>query len=345
MEDKKYKISLSDIIGHEKNLGILKKFALSGKTPHALLFSGHSGVGKRKTAFAFASMLSCLEPESEGACGKCIACRKIKNMSHPGINFVVSPKNEGSSVEFDFKGRTVCAPNIMPNKGSKLSEEEGAKGPSLTVKINISQIRELKRLSYLKAAGEKGKKIFIIDDASRISPQGMNSLLKILEEPPAETYIILITSREDMLLPTIVSRCQRIEFGPLNFKQIKEFARLKGVEAGEELIEASLGSPGKLLKLAALGSFDIPDTEPEDIFTAASKWAGKSRQDNLHKLKALMSKEAAGFRKNPNRAAYEKIILIEESVNALERNANVDLTLSSLFLNLNRLASGGISYE
>ncbi len=341
-------MNFSDIIGHKKNIELLKSFSVSGRRPHALLFTGLDGLGKRKTAVVFAAALSCLEPGEDGACGRCSSCIGIKNRIHPGINFVVSLKNyEKDIVEIDFSDRNLFINNIVPSrvnrnsdKTSSDSEEQSSdEGAGRTVKLNIRQIRELKRHCYLKSPSGYGTKVFIIDDASQLSRPAMNSLLKILEEPPPDTHIILITSREEALLPTIVSRCQRVDFGPLNRAEMEEFTQLYGIEASEELIEISSGSPGKLLKFKDMGDFDIPPLQAEQVFDAAGKWADKDRGKCLNKMSALLEKEAAFFRKNPDKQNYTKVALIQDAIDALEKNSNIDLTVSCMFLKLAGLDS------
>lgn len=337
-------MKFSDIIGHKKNIELLKSFRGSSRVPHALLFTGKEGLGKRKTAVAFSAMLNCRAPSDKGACGQCSSCISLKNKIHPGIRFVASPKHEGKEIEIDFFSETISIPNIVSSQARDYLDrpgeevvEEKEKKISLTVKININQIRELKRQCYLKSANEDEKKVFIIDDAGRISTQAMNSILKILEEPPANTHIILITSREEVLLPTVISRCQRIEFGPLSERQMKKFIKVSGIKAEKELLEISSGSPGKLQKLVDMGEFDIPAVKSENIFDAASGWALKDRRLCRQKLTALLEKEAAYFRKSPDEEGVEKIFLIEDAIRSLEKNANIDLTVSCLFLKLSKL--------
>ncbi len=334
-------MKFSDIIGHSKNIELLKSFSGSGRRPHALLFTGSDGIGKRKTAVVFAAALGCPQSDSGEPCGRCISCVGIKNQIHPGIKFVASSREKtNDNIQVDFSGSIISVPNVVPSKAKDTNEEENSGsntesgGSGRTVKLNIRQIRELKKHCYLKSPSGYGTKVFIIDDASQLSLPAMNSLLKILEEPPPDTYMILITSREEALLPTIVSRCQRVEFSPLNSDEIKKFTELYGIEASEELIEISSGSPGKLLKFKNMGDFDIPPLQAEQVFETARKWAGRDRAGCLNKMSALLEKEAAFFRKKVDKQSYRKVELIQDAIDSLEKNANIDLTVSSMFLKM-----------
>jgi DNA polymerase-3 subunit delta' len=192
-------MALNDIIGQEKALSILRGCVYKNRIPHALFFAGDDGIGKRLTAINFAKALNCknnridspaidndLEKDKRysspitdykiDACDECPSCTKIDKRNHPDV-FIIEPKGEGGQ-------------------------------------ITVSAVRQLEEsLSYKPFEGKW--KIAVIDSADRLNQSAANAFLQTLEEPTQQSILILISSRPDMLLATIRSRCQRINFTPL----------------------------------------------------------------------------------------------------------------------------------
>lgn len=177
-----------DLIDQQHAASFLRGALRSGHVAHAYLFVGPSGVGRLTAARAFAQALLC-SGGGDDACGRCLACRKVQDGAHPDLR-VISPG-----------GRT----------------ETGAERRA----VGIEQIRELKReASY--PPYEARWKVFIVEDAEAMRAEAANSLLKILEEPPAGIVIILIAESAAGVLPTLVSRSQIVRF---SFVPASEIAR------------------------------------------------------------------------------------------------------------------------
>jgi DNA polymerase-3 subunit delta' len=189
------------ILGQEQPIRLLTTLLQNGTLPHALLFIGIEGVGKRTAAMALALACNCkaLDPEqftermkirdgnlpsdqikTFSPCGRCNSCRKIESGNHPDI-IVLNPS-----------------------------------GPF----IRIGQIRELCGTLAMKPY-EARLRVVIISDAQTLNPSAGNALLKVLEEPPDRTMLILTTLQTSDLLPTIVSRCQHIRFYPVSRKNLE----------------------------------------------------------------------------------------------------------------------------
>ncbi len=178
------------IVGQQHPIALLKTLIASDKLPHALLFTGDEGVGKKSTAKAFAMVCNCINIKKElqkgilttkiDACGECIPCKKIAGNHHPDVI------------------------HINPQSSA----------------IKISQIRTLLQALTLKP-NEAVRRVVILSEAHCMNTQAANALLKILEEPPARTLIVLTASHPTNLLPTVASRCRHIRFFPLGKKEIK----------------------------------------------------------------------------------------------------------------------------
>ncbi|HEY7289964.1 MAG TPA: AAA family ATPase [Vicinamibacterales bacterium] len=169
-------MSFRDVIqqhGHKRIVELLVRSASRGTLPPSLIFSGPRGAGKHAMALAVAQALNCLQPQSDGdACGVCQACVRIARGVHADV-FIAGPGDSGS--------------------------------------IKIDPIRDLiEQSGYRPFEGKR--RVFIVDDADMLVVAAQNALLKTLEEPPASSVFILTTTRPDVLLATVRSRCIRLTF-------------------------------------------------------------------------------------------------------------------------------------
>ncbi len=211
-----------DILGHTKEIEALGKAIANERVAHSYLFSGTSGIGKGCVARAFAAALNCA---NGNGCGECKDCRLIEAHSHPNL------------VE------------IWP---TDKDDERAVNGL-----IRIVKIRELQ--GAIKYRVERGKKVVIVEDADRLVPAAANAFLKTLEEPPADSIIILISSKASALLPTILSRCQRINFGPLGESSIRDYlvnAMALSPDLAASAARASSGALGEAIEYAESGLWE-----------------------------------------------------------------------------------------
>ena len=188
---------------------------------HAYIFYGNEGRGKEAFSFELAKALNCTRTENR-PCNDCPSCTKINNFNHPDIKYIFpSSKSDAknSSEIISEKSGNLYAPLVI--KGHK--------------NIAIETIRELKNEAKY-APFEASKRVFIIYGADYFSREAANSFLKILEEPPADLLIILITDNIHTLLDTIRSRCQPVHFPEFTLEQITEI--IKKYENSEEDIDS-----------------------------------------------------------------------------------------------------------
>jgi len=174
-------MSFKEIRGNSGSINFLRQTFLNHKEALVYLFQGQEGIGKRLIAHNLAKALNCSKREDFDSCDECPSCRKIDTANHMDV-FYISPLPSGS--------------------------------------IGIDEIRLLKERVYLKTYEAK-KKIFIIDDAERLTLQAANACLKILEEPLSDCLFILISSKPNLIIPTILSRCYKLRFSPLEKKELK----------------------------------------------------------------------------------------------------------------------------
>ncbi|MDP8225379.1 MAG: DNA polymerase III subunit delta' [Candidatus Lernaella stagnicola] len=202
----------ADIIGQEKNTDVLRHAMQRGTVAHAYLFAGPAGVGKWTVARVFARALNCLTSDDD-ACGACRSCLKVREGNHPDIIEVA--KSDDSAY------------------------------------YKIGRIRELIRTAQF-APYESKYKIYLIDEAEAMTPEAANALLKTLEEPNAQTVLVLVTAYPHQLLPTIISRCQSLRFGLLSDEQVLRWVidnmNVDGDDADliARLAEGSIGRAAQL---------------------------------------------------------------------------------------------------
>ena len=194
-------MSFRNITGHRHLLDLIARAATRATLPPSLIFAGPEGVGKRMAAVALAQLMNCTGPGmgmlpaserrsaddmvpaserrsdagGEDSCGVCASCKRIARGVHADV-LILEPGETGA--------------------------------------IKIDQVREaVERAAYRPFEGRR--RVVIVDNADALNAEAQNALLKTLEEPPAASTFILVTSRPDMLLPTVRSRCQRLRFGRL----------------------------------------------------------------------------------------------------------------------------------
>lgn len=253
-----------NILGQREPKRRLRRLLETDRLPHALLFSGPEGVGKRRTAEALAATLLCSSPAAGHPCGTCESCRAFSRGIHPDFFFVV-PEAVG-------KGARSIRIEAMRALGSAL-----ARPPELAP-----------------------RQVALIDDAQRMNEAAANSFLKTLEEPTGDVVFLLVTGMRAALLDTIVSRCLEIPFGPLALPELSEVLRRHGVETEEAAALAALadGSAGRALALHAEGALRrreeavsllarLPQIPPLSLWAEGKKWGALSREEAGEWLRSL----------------------------------------------------------
>lgn len=211
-------MNTNGILGHHALLRDLGEALARGRLPHALLFEGPPGVGKLTVARHLTRAANCEAVPERRPCGACRTCTSIAGGAHPDV-IEITPDAERAS-------------------GS----------------IAVAQIREVVRAATFHRYGAR-LRFVIVHPAEAMQDPAANALLKTLEEPPAGTHFALIATQARSLLPTIVSRCQRVRFGPVAEDELVAWLSgrdLAGSEAvsAEAVAAASLGCPGIALSLA-----------------------------------------------------------------------------------------------
>ena len=224
----------------------LQALFAKNRIPHALLFTGGEGSGKLALALAFSSLIQCKNPIDNEACGECDQCNKTFKLIHPDIHFFfpLSGGKEVSSLEYVGEWRNAVLSN--PYLNSTFWQEKIEIENKL---LNITATECRLMVSQLSMTIYEGhKRILFVWLPEYLGKEG-NILLKLIEEPPANSIILLVSENPSALLPTIQSRCQTLPISPFIDEDIRHQLQDRGAK-DEKLIRNILSSAEGNLFLA-----------------------------------------------------------------------------------------------
>jgi len=327
-----YMAGFSDIIGHEQIIEHLQNAIRLKKTSHAYILDGEEGAGKRLLAAAFAKALQCEKGEAEG-CNACRSCRQAESGNQPDIIYVTHEKPGSIGVE-DIREQLCGDIQIKPYSSPY--------------------------------------KIYIVDEAEKMTVQAQNALLKTIEEPPAYGVILLLTENSDAFLPTILSRCVTLKLRPVKDELVRQYLmeQLHVPDYQADVCAAfARGNVGKAKKLAESEHFaelkdhalhlvrHISDMEVYEITDAIRRVADYKTDINDYLdllvlwyrdvllFKATRQVDTLVFSEEINyisaqasKSSYEglerMIEALEKAKVRLKANVNFDLTMELLLLTI-----------
>lgn len=320
------------IVGHEQIINHMKNSILQDKVSHAYVLVGEAGAGKKTLANVYAMTLQC---EKGGAvpCKTCDSCKKANSRNHPDIIYVEHEKSDSIGVD-EIRSQVVDDVAIRPYNGRY--------------------------------------KIYIISDADKMTPQAQNAVLKTIEEPPDYAVFLLLTTNVDALLPTIRSRCVRLDVRPVSDALVKQYlVENMHVPEHEAELETAFaqGNIGKAEKAADTSYFDEMAQKVLYILKYASKmevheWVealkkiSEGKQDIYDQLdivqvwfrdvlmfkatrevdNLVFKREINSIKEQASQRSYEGIENIIDAADKakvrLQANVNFDLAMELLFLTI-----------
>jgi len=195
-------MGFDSFVGNPRAVAIIREMLRAERIPHALLFGGPEGVGKKTLAMMFAKALNCARLQDD-FCGMCAACRRAEEMLE--------------TAQRDLKIRREIKDSARRTEDIVYFDLHVIE--PLTRFILVEQIRQLRNVAYTRPF-ELSRRVFVIDQAQAVHWQATDLLLKLLEECPETTVLILVCPNRYELRPTLRSRCHLIQFVPVDAQTI-----------------------------------------------------------------------------------------------------------------------------
>jgi len=305
-----------NIRGQETAITYLKNGLQSNRLSPSLLFVGPEGVGKRLTALELTKSFLCqkkasLKNPDWGGCQECDGCRRSDKAGHPDLFYL----NRGF-------------------QAALLREK-----PETQTGIKIESIRQIDKFLHIKP-WEGKKRIAIVDEADKMTMEAAHSFLKLLEEPPHNSLIVLLSLNEHNLPVTIRSRCARLSFRSISTSLLTSWLSEKfGLEEEEARQTADLsgGSFSKAVELRENpdDSFDLTGLTLDELFETLNdrRWRREGREQSRKMIDYLIESSRKNLGEGRD-ATVKRIHLLLSARRQIERHVTPKLVLESLYLSL-----------
>jgi DNA polymerase-3 subunit delta' len=245
--------------------------------PHAVLLTGSAGIGKTELAAQIVALLLCETPTPDlAACGGCPSCRWHAVGNHPDYRAVMP----GGDADAEAAA-------------TELAAEKGKKRSAATIKID--QVRELEDFVFL-GSHRHGRRVVLLTQAETMNHAAANALLKMLEEPPAGVFFILVTSKLRALLATLRSRCRIVTMAQPDREQAVAWLEKNGLgKEGQTWLDMAGGAPRQVAHWHEAGLLEpmkaLVETlarPPTDPLVLATQWDGLLKGDGAFRLEHLV---------------------------------------------------------
>jgi DNA polymerase-3 subunit delta' len=354
-------VSIVPLYGHSALKTRLAAAIARAALPASLLLHGPRGIGKQRLALWVAQALVCANPGSDRTpCGRCQACRFALSLAHPDVHwYFPRPRLESGATPKDVTNDFTDAIAERLNASGLYAPSSGLEG------IYVATVRAIVQFASVSPAMAK-RKVFVIGDADQMvsqegSDEAANALLKLREEPPANTTLILTSSEPGALLPTIRSRVVNVRVAPLAQRDIEAFVadpivaqavkRSHPRASAAELVRLAAGAPGALIASDEReGAIDNAERMLESALSgdrsktlrvAMAQGASRARgrfADTLDELTALLAERArAAVTRGDERAALgasRAIASVEEAKALIPNNVSPALIAATLLRDL-----------
>ncbi len=295
---------MTEVIGHERQRRLLAK-----RPAQSLLFVGPEGVGRRTVARWFAYGLNC--ERGFPPCGSCPSCRL---RHHPDL-LEVAPRSHTKS------GQVARRPQIRLDQ---IAPREGSEEVSL--------------LEWLQTAPRYRAKVAVVDSAHLLGEQAGNALLKMLEEPPAHAYLVLVAPSREAVLPTLSSRSLTVGFGPLPERELRRFtsdeAALRYSEGAVGRLKAALADPAGLAEAEGAARAWVQGLGEDPAALLAQTEALRRLAEGPFDPWVFVARAFGSWPPAARRRALEALL---EAREALEAYVAADLVYTRLAMTLRRL--------
>lgn len=270
-----------DIPGHDSIKQRLCALVDSGRMPHALLLEGKEGSAKFALAMALAQYIQCADRHDGDSCGQCRSCRQMESLGHYDVYYMypVVKKNSKptTSAYFakEFAEYMAEHPFMGLERWHKFLDDVNAQ-PA----IFVEDANEV--LGKLGTTARSGRnKVVVMWMAERMREEAANKLLKIIEEPYADTFFILTTNNPRAILPTIYSRCQRVAVPPYTDAEVAEIVQRYAHVGPETAVAIASTAEGNAARAIAVANNDSAQLQSLDFFTRLMRGAYAKKVSEL----------------------------------------------------------------
>ena len=339
--------------------------------PHSQFFFGKSGSPNLVLAIAYSQYLMCKKKNKVDSCGRCESCIKYKKFTHPDLHFIFPlasvNKTKPLSINFIKYWQNILLDKVYFSHFDWLNLINLENKKSI---INVDEIKNLTRKIYLKPY-ESNIKVIIIWMPEKMNNQASNKILKILEEPPSNTYIIFVGNSKDELLPTVLSRLQITYIPNFTDSEINEYLISLGVDSSKSNVISKLvdGDLSKAISLTSNKTNDsvleedfitwmrlcfslIKKNNSNDLILFLGKISKYSRENQIIFLSYSLSIFRDAFMTNIGQKNLKKIIFLSENFNFNKFSSFINFhnfeKIVNLFnqsiLNLERNANSNLLY-
>jgi DNA polymerase-3 subunit delta' len=303
------------LLGQDSAVAQLTAALKSGRVPHAYLFTGPTGVGRRSAARAWAKILLCPHPpRPDRACGACPSCARVETGAHPDLLWVDFTRQAALLKEPIEKQRT----------------------------LRIGTVRQMEQALRLKPL-QGSVKIAVLSPAEALGEDAAHALLKIVEEPPPGTHLVLVSDTAGAVLGTLRSRCQHVRFSPLTTETLAALLAGARPDAGPEAVRrAAVRADGSYLRAREIlerGEGLDFDWETAPL-SEALQWCDGFQNPRLGRaaaerfLEDLLGRFQAEAREGRRDPAILRPVL--RTLGRVRGNGLVSLNLTQLILHLRR---------
>lgn len=325
-------MSFDSVLGQERAKQVLRRAIRADRLPHALLLTGPDGVGKAALALALARAVNCAR-RGEEPCDVCPSCHRIQTLTHPDVHVLFPARRSRREAE-----------DVDPEEEQKflsgLAQDPyryPVAGPSET--ILIDRIRRLEN-DLARGLYEGRRRAAILLEADRMRQETANALLKTLEEPLPETLLILVTSRPNALLPTILSRCQQLH---LHFLSAAEILQTLRRDAGG-VPEARLTLIAGLCQGSLRRAYELMSQDVEDLRDQAYRFLNDGALGADTALFPFVERWSAGGDRKALEALFEMVATWLRDVVMFQEGASHRILHADRRQDVERLA-GSVSVE
>jgi DNA polymerase-3 subunit delta' len=258
-----------EIIGQQEVKGKLLSLVREDRTPHAMMLFGPEGTGKLALAVAMTQYLACNDRQEDDSCGVCPSCIKFGKLVHPDLHFIVPVLKTGSmtappvSDDYAVEWREALLADFYMTE-SQWYESLGAENKQGIINVKESEniIRKLGFKPY-----ESDYRMVVIWLPEKMNQPAANKLLKLIEEPPEKTLILMVSEHTNKILPTILSRTQLFHVPPISGADLREGLMKLGQADQQQIEDAVLRANGNMS--TALQTLRQDDVERQhfELFT------------------------------------------------------------------------------